>query len=135
MNDPKSHAAELDSYQTLLSQVKRRDAIFFRVGVSALTVILIVTCVVIVRYVQSIDERISSYRSSIDQAAVEVAQLRAKAQAQENDLEIYRTTVRSLNDASIKVLITTSAEHRRQIDALNSKIQCVLTRADVSLCR
>lgn len=135
MNDSINHAEELDSYQALLSQVKRRDAMFFRAGVSALAIILIVTCVVIIRWVQSIDERISSYQSSFDQAAVEVGQLRAKIQAQENDLEIYRTMVRSLNDASIKVLVETSAEHRRQIDVMSRKVQCILKSTDVSLCR
>jgi len=135
MNHVIDEAMELKSYRDFLSEIKRRDIILFRLGLAALVVIFVVASITIYRWIESIDQRLEMYRLSLDRGTIEVNQLRDKIGEQAKDIEMYQSMVRTLNDVPVRTLIETSAEQRKEIDALKSKLQCVINNPNISLCR
>lgn len=135
MNDQVSNSAELFKYNEFVLDIKRRDALLFRVGLVVFALILIVTSVTIYCWIVSVDQQMEAYQSNLTEGTKEIKLLREQIAEQEKNIEAYRSTVNVLSDNPIKTLIETSSEHRREIDTLKSKVQCILHNTDTSSCR
>lgn len=135
MDNLNTDITELGNYQNLLLKIKCRDVILFRIGLAAFAIILITTSISIYRWIESIDEQLNIYRSSLAQATKDVNQLKEKIGEQEKELASYQSIVHILNDTSVKSLIDSSSEHRKEIDVLTKKVNCIISNKDISLCR
>jgi len=122
------------AFDEFVARISSRDKIVFWFGLIALFIVFGTAATVLYRGFQAVDARLVGYEEAVKKEQKQVERLSQETADQSLAIESIRKSMHDISESELTSLMTSSLEHRREIDKLKITIQCLKSSHDPSKC-